>query len=53
MICKHEYGKWSEAFNNTVNQFSLCRQSKICAKVCVEAYRNGEDCVQAIRWREK
>jgi hypothetical protein len=24
-----------------------------CATVCGEAYRNGEDCVQAIRGREK
>jgi hypothetical protein len=29
--CPHEYGKWSAAFNNAVNQFNLCRQSKICA----------------------
>ena len=29
--CPHEYEKWSAAFNNAVNQFSLCRQSKTCA----------------------
>ena len=31
-FCKHEYGKWSEAFDNSSNQFDLCRQSKVCTK---------------------
>jgi hypothetical protein len=46
--CPHEYDKWSEAFNNAVNQFSLCRQSKVCAmcgKIVTRRIWWSEDCV--------
>ena len=35
MMClpfQHEYGKWSEAIPNSMNSFSMNRQTRVCAE---------------------